>query len=309
MRKLLLALCFMVSQVAYGDDMSDKWDELIDVVNALPDHRVTSHRLYSEMKGYQEQQLTEQAALDALNKQVDAAQQQADELASAAAIAAQTSDVMLRGKMNDIINNTDISFSVLWPDGTRTKVAAQSTVSLNKAFSQYKEGSLIGGIISIIPQVNDADITLSSTEVNSVGLSYSLLFNLQGLNEAGFAYGALNYLSVTRQYGVTRAHSIYLDSSTDKVDGDIDDGLIQDNELWAIDVTINATGIAGLIYPHFSTLYTYEFDASDTSVTPDVSTQETWSKTVVLGISDSAANLSAPEFTDIIWSDITVASA
>ena len=312
MSVVLFCLCLLTNIAFYGISVDDAWDVLISAVNEMPANNAEIIRLTAEKATSEATLQQDQADLDDLNAQVAAAQKQADEIANAASIAAQTSDVMMRGKMNNIINSTDIPFSVVWPDGTKTAVDAQSTVELNQPFSAYKEGSLIGGVISINPQVNDTDILSTDAEADAVGVSYSLLFNLQGLNEAEFAYGALNYLSVTRyQAGTTRAHSIYLDSSTSKSDGDVTNGLIQDNELWAVDITVNyVTALGdGFIYPRFTTLYTSEFNASDVSVSPNVSNQSTWSSQVVIDASNSATNISTPVFTENIWSDMTGVSS
>lgn len=303
MRNFLLFVCLFLSShnLFCSESVSQVWKEIIDIMNGVPGQIANNNNLEKTLQEKNDTLKAEQAALDSLKKQISDLKKQQDEIKVKKAIADQESNVILRGKINNIINSTKVAFSILWPDKTRTVVAANSTVLLNQPFNAYKDGNSVGGIISIIPQINGADISVNNAEKASVGLSYSLLFNVQGLNQLEFPYGALNYLSITRSAtpGATRAHSIYLGNSAIKNDT----GLLKKNEIWAVDITINY--VSGLAYPRFSTLYSNEFDDSNTSTIPDVKSQKTWAKQVVLNQSNAATNLCVPKFDETeMWTDI-----
>ena len=181
------------------------------------------------------------------------------ELQNAQTLLEQESNVIDRGAIGSVINETDVPFSIKWPDGTTTVVAAQTEVASNVLFSTYKNGSLTGGIISFVPQPSGVDITESDAQSQSDGLSYSLLFNVQGLNEPGYDYGALNKVAITRSYpvGSTRAQSLDLDN------------LVDEDEIWKVDITLNYVSTLGdgstFIYPRFSKLYLNQYDENDNS--------------------------------------------
>ena len=298
---LLLLACF--TYVAYGntDGIDSAWGNLMDAVNTIIPLNVDIDILSSQIPT-----LTDQ--LTALQDAAADAAAQAETIKKQQELLSLESNVMLRGKLNTVINNTATPFSIALPDGTRIAVAAQSQVALNSLFSAYSEGGLVGGIISIIPQVAGAtsdqlqDIS-GESEAQAVGLSYSLSFNLQGLNQSGYAYGALNTLSVTRTYpsASTRAHSLDLNS------------LIKENEIWAVDLTLNYVPGMGdddttFIYPRWSTLYTNPYSESNTSTIPDVIGQTAWATSTIINESNSYGDLCYPSFTNEktaeMWADL-----
>ena len=277
------------------------WADMVSYLNQIITCQIDINNLTSQQKTLQATQTTLTSTLTDLQTAAQAAADQAATVAAQQKLASMESNLMLRGKINSLINNTDISFAVVWPDESRTIVGAQSQQQLNQPFSQYSEGGLIGGVISIIPQVNGSDISSGNAETQAVGLSYSLTFNLQGLNESGYAYGALNALSVTRTYpsASTRAHSLNVDD------------LVADNEIWAVDLTLNyLPGLgdgATFIYPRWSTLYKNSYDATDTAHVPDIFAQNSWSNTTAITTLNSSADLCYPDFTGTtasMWGDL-----
>ena len=303
MKKYICLFLLLCSILVFAETVTDtNWNALQGLVNQLIRLEYNTDILTAEQVTLNQSFEDLTATLTTLQNAAQAAADQAATVAAQQTLASMESNLMLRGKLNTIINNTATPFSIALPDGTRIAVAAQSQVALNLLFSTYSEGGLVGGVISIIPQFNGSDIASGNTETQSVGLSYSLTFNLQGLNESGYAYGALNVLSVTRTYpsSGTRAHSLDLSK------------LVQDNELWAVDIVLNyVPGLgdgATFIYPRWSTLYKNTYNESDTSTVPDITSQTTWATEITVDESSSSVDFCFPAFTgdaSAMWGDMT----
>ena len=129
----LLALGITV----YGNSVSDAWQMLINIVNAIPSADQSNDALQTVIDSNTAEISSLQSDLDELQKQVQEAQDQADQLAREQAIANLTSNAMYRGKLNNVINDTDTDFVVQLPDGNRISVAAHATQEINKRFGDY----------------------------------------------------------------------------------------------------------------------------------------------------------------------------
>lgn len=308
MKKLLFFFVLLSSTFVFTDDLANAWSNLITKVNQIGSFGSEIKNLYTVVQADNDQKASLQADLDTLNAEIAEAEEQQKEIEDQQIIEAAEAEVMLRGRINSIINNTDTDFSVEYPDGTRVALAAQSTVALNKAFSEYKRGSAIGGIISIIPQVNGEDISSSDAEALAVGLSYSLMFNVQGLNQPGYPFGRLGCVAVTRDHeaGGTRSHGVSPagKAPSDSANEDSSSALTDEDTLWGLDVLLNYVPGLGdgktFIYPRISTFYTTKYDPNDLTTAPDVASVTEWSSQVPITESNSCSDLCYPLFSGTV---------
>lgn len=306
MKKVFFYIFLLLSIIVKADSadqLNAAWTNLMTATNAVAVIGQSVNSLMSSVNDLQENVTETQAELADLEDRIAEASAQAEKVTNEQALLDAKSDVMKRGMVNNIINQTDMSFVAYLPDGTTVSIAAQSMISMKQLFSPFVVGSLVCGVITIVPQVAGQDISSSDVESQACGIKYYLQFNMQGLNEPGYSYGALDYISVTRadinNGGNTRAQSISLDDFVDE------------NELWAVDVTLNYVPTRGdgstYIYPRFSTLYVNQFDEEGGSAALDPSAQTSWGEEVAVNESVSDAAMSYPGFTgdtEKFWGDV-----
>ena len=287
----------------YRNDMQDVW---VNMFCKIFDTIINNVQLQSVTNSMAENEsllsdLNDQLAT--LQQQIDDANAQAQELENQQALLAEESNIMLRGKVNNIINSTTVDFVMTLPDDTTVSIPVNTTVPVNILVSNYMQGSAVGGLISFVPQVNGTDISTDDIIAQEYGTAYSFLFNVQGLNQPGYNFGGIDSVVVNRTFpsGSERAHGLNLSD------------MVQEDQLWAVDITINNVSTIGdgsFIYPRISTLYLHTYDETDTSTVPNVATQTDWEVETTIDKTNSTQNVCYPAFdgdTEKMWGDVTAA--
>jgi hypothetical protein len=322
---LLLKILFFSFFIQFNlqADLNASWNNLISAVNGSAVIAQTDNTLIASIADLESTVPTLQTTLDTIENQINTAIAQAAELEYQQALIAEKSYVMRRGMLNNLINETDRDFVIYFPDNETVSIPAQSVISLNKLFSSYLVGVLICGVIRIVPQVAGQDISSLDAEAQACGVNYYLQFNMQGLNEPGYAYGALDYISITRvDIGSATTESLNLSTLVVDTTSDINnlgntrahsldlDQLVAENELWSLDVTLNYVPTRGdgktYIYPRFSNLKIAQFDEND-ETTFNPLNQENWDTEIIIDESNSDTEMSYPAFTGDtakFWGDL-----
>ena len=135
----------------------------------------------------------------------------------------------------------------------------------------------------------EKNISSDDTLAQEYGTSYSFLFNVQGLNQPGYNFGGIKSIVINRTFpsGGERAHGLQLND------------LVQENQLWAIDITINNVSTIGdgsFIYPRISKLYVHTYDETHTSTIPNLAMQTEWEVETAIDETNSSQALCYPDF-------------
>lgn len=186
-----------------------------------------------------------------------AAQKQAEKLAKEEKAQQQESDVWLRGRIGIVVNKTsNVSYNLQSKAGKiLAKIAPGKSVTVKSPLSTFSlEKNGVHGFVEFIPSIHGKVLTeASGGQGILVGLHYYLSFNLQGMNQPGYLYGAPKTVCLSRGCpdGATRAQCI-----------DVSAFVPAKDQIWELDIEIEDIG-GGKIYPRISAIKTQTVSLTD----------------------------------------------
>lgn len=241
--------------------------------------------------------LKAQVAAD--KKAAAAAKAAAEKLEKEQAIQTAQSNIWQRGRLGMIVNKTSkITFKLQSAaGGVLHTLAPGSSAAVDLPFASYtQESTGINGAFEFVPFLASTQIESSSSQSDLVGLHYILSFNMQGMNQPGYMYGAEGQLCVSRGFpdGAARAQCVDVASLvTDK------------DDIWEAEIEIDEIE-TNKVYPRISALKVQKVSAS--ALTQNLGKATITQSTTKITQANMDTDLSYPSLSgsvgQALWADV-----
>lgn len=324
MKKIILLLGLFFPSFMQGGACTLTWDNFKDMITGEQSNLTNAEDKLTTLEGQittatnqyntavsnyntaKSEHDSEKAKLEKLQAQV-AADQKSEAAAKAAAekleaeqkAQAAESNIWQRGRIGMIINKTKkITYKLqAAAGGVISTISPGSSVAVDLPFANYSQESTgINGALELIPFLANTQVESTSAQADLIGLNYLLSFNMQGMNQPGYMFGAEGQLCISRGYpdGASRAQCIDVESLvTDK------------DDLWEAEIEIDVFD-SNKIYPRIVALKVQKVSAS--AITQNLSKATINQTTIKITQANMDSKLSYPSMSgsigSAIWKDV-----